>query len=199
MAAAALGVLIVDDDVALCEALDRLLRGDRMRVLIAHDAEAGLRVLEQEGDASIGVVISDHAMPGIDGAEFLTMVRQRWPRAARILLTGSADLEAASRAVNQAHIERLLVKPYDATELLSLVRDLLEQRSMTTAPTQFTPREREVLRCLARGATNAEIAQEIHITPGSARIYVNRILAKLGLPDRTKAALYAREIGLADP
>src|SRR5205814_7516850 len=96
-----------------------------VRVSIAHDAEAGLRLLEREGDDGIGVVISDHAMPGIDGAEFLTMVRRRWPRAARILLTGSADLAAAARAVNQAQIERLLVKPYVPAELLRLVRELL--------------------------------------------------------------------------
>jgi DNA-binding NarL/FixJ family response regulator len=198
MAAAALGVLVVDDDVALCEALERLLRGARIPVHVAHDAEAGLRILEREDGEHVGVVISDHSMPGIDGAELLRIVRERWPRMARILLTGAADLAAAARAVNQAQVARLLVKPYAADELLQLVKDLLRARTGQTGPSAFTPREREVLRCLARGASNAEIARHMHVTPGSARIYVNRILAKLGLPDRTKAALYAREHGLAD-
>lgn len=200
----ALAVLIVDDDVALCRALTRVLQGGGFRALAAQSAQAGLEVFEREGEDSIGVVISDFAMPGMDGVDFLHTVRLKWPRCARIMLTGMADLSAASRAVNEGQVARLLLKPIESNVLIGIVKELLEQRSVSDVRAdaldkvaQLTPRERDVLRCLARGASNAEIAADLHVTPGSARIYVNRLLAKLHLPDRTRAALYARSIGLS--
>src|SRR5258708_15675073 len=126
-------VLLVDDDAPLRVALERLLRGGGFTVLTAEHAGAGLATLEREGDARIGVVISDHAMPGMDGVAFLQTVRHRWPRVARILLTGAADLAAAARAVNEAQVARLLLKPCSADELRTLVRELLQQHAASVA------------------------------------------------------------------
>jgi two-component system nitrate/nitrite response regulator NarL len=202
---AAAAVLVVDDDETLRAWLDLVLTHGGVRVLVASEAAEGLALMEREGDALVGVVISDHSMPGMQGADFLIAVRQRWPRVARILLTGASDMSAAARAVNQAQVTRLLLKPCDPDELVALARELLQQHAsmleaarVTDVVRQLTPRERQVLACLARGASNAQIASDLNITPGSARIYVNRLLAKLGLPDRTKAALFAREHGVAE-
>ena len=78
--------MLVDDDESLLAAMSRLLRPDGLRVLIAPGGERALELLEAEGD-SIGVVVSDYAMPGMNGADLLRAVRLRWPDATRILST----------------------------------------------------------------------------------------------------------------
>jgi DNA-binding NarL/FixJ family response regulator len=191
-------VLIVDDDPALCAVAQRLLRAAGIRSLVATSAHEALELLKTNA-ANIGVVISDYAMPHMDGAEFLRRVRLGWPHAGRVLLTGNADLEDVSRAVNLGQVARVLLKPYKPAELVAVARELLAVRNL--APTvadldRFTPREREILTCLARGDTNAEISERLHLTPHSARVSVNRVLAKLGVKDRTKAAVQALAMGL---
>ena len=189
-------VLIVDDDAALCSAVQRLLRAAGIRCLSATSALQGLELLKAHGDA-VGVVISDYAMPQMDGAEFLRRVRLGWPRAGRVLLTGNADLNDVSRAVNLGQVARLLLKPCTPDDLVAVVRELLALHDVGPKQLErFTPREREILACLARGDTNAEIAVRLHLTPHSARVSVNRVLAKLGVKDRTKAAVQAMAMGL---
>ena len=191
-------VLIVDDDPDLCRALQGLLRTVNIRCVFATSALEGLELLKTYAD-SIGVVISDYAMPHMNGAEFLRRVRLGWPRVGRMLLTGNADLTDLSQAVNLGQVARVLIKPCKPAELVEAARELLALSNLTPMPAaldRFTPREREILACLARGDTNAEIAARLHLTPHSARVSVNRVLAKLGVKDRTKAAVQALAMGL---
>jgi response regulator RpfG family c-di-GMP phosphodiesterase len=119
-------VLLVDDEPSVLAALTRLLRPDGIQVVTAGSGEDALRSLE-ENAASIGVLISDYAMPGMTGAELLRAARLRWPDITRVLLTGNADLPAAAHAVNEGQLSRLLVKPWQPDELRRAVSDAMRQ------------------------------------------------------------------------
>jgi response regulator RpfG family c-di-GMP phosphodiesterase len=122
-------VLLVDDDEALLAALSRLLRPDGLRVLTAASGERALELLESDGD-SVGVVVSDYAMPSMNGADLLRSVRLRWPDATRILSTGNADLHAAARAVNEGQVSRLVTKPCDPDQFRELITTALAQNQL---------------------------------------------------------------------
>jgi two-component system probable response regulator PhcQ len=124
-------LLIVDDEALVRSALRRSLRSEGYSIFTAATAEEGLALLKEH---PIGLVISDHLMPGMNGTEFLGRVRDLHPSVGRILLTGHADMEAAIKAINQGEIYRFLLKPWDDTELkitlhLAFERVELEQEN----------------------------------------------------------------------
>jgi len=116
-------LLCVDDEPNILNALRRLLRPNGYEVQVAPGGSEGLALLEQK---PVDLVISDMRMPGMDGAEFLTQVKARWPDTVRLLLTGYADMDATVAAINQGQIARYLSKPWNDGELLTAVRDALE-------------------------------------------------------------------------
>jgi response regulator RpfG family c-di-GMP phosphodiesterase len=113
-------VLCVDDEPGILAALKRALRAPGVTVLTAGGGAEALQILE---DATVDLVISDMRMPGMDGAQLLERIHDRWPRTTRILLTGHADHSATIAAVNRGRIFRYLQKPWDDAELLASVRD----------------------------------------------------------------------------
>ncbi len=122
-------VLLVDDEPAVLTALTRLLRPDGIRVMTAGGGSEALELLETHA-ASVGVVMSDYAMPGMNGAELLHSVRLRWPDLTRVLLTGNADLTAASRAVNEGQLSRLYMKPWQPDQIRQAVAQALDEYRM---------------------------------------------------------------------
>jgi len=215
-------VLLVHDDPHARAALERTLQRGGVRTATAASAQEAVATLEGPDAVAIGVVICDYALADVNGVELLRRVRRRWPRIARILLLpGEAELRIAARAVNEARVAGLVLTPYVPRELLDLSRQACATAAAEQVPVagaaeahtgqrpdgdsvsagqarlgRLTAREREVLACLGRGANNAEIAEQLHLTLGSARVYVKRVLTKLGVRDRTKAALEARTLGL---
>jgi two-component system NtrC family sensor kinase len=117
-------LLLVDDDEHVRRALKRVLKRTGCRLLDAPDADAGLEVLARE---PVHVVISDYRMPGISGVEFLRIVKDRWPRVQRVLLTGQADTSAIEEAVNHSEIFRFIWKPWDDPHLLVTVQSAVDQ------------------------------------------------------------------------
>ena len=107
-------LLIVDDEPNVCDSVHDLLRRD-FRVLKAHSAEEGYRLMQQE---EVHIVMSDQRMPQISGVELLTKVKTRYPQAIRMLFTGFADLESVITAINQGHVFQFLRKPWQPEELL---------------------------------------------------------------------------------
>jgi two-component system NtrC family sensor kinase len=121
-------VLVVDDDEHVRRALRRVLRRARCRLLDAADAQGALDILSQE---PVQVVVSDYRMPGLSGVEFLRVVKERWPRIQRVLLTGQADSTAIEEAVNQSEIFRFIWKPWDDGHLLITIQSAIDQFWMT--------------------------------------------------------------------
>jgi len=148
-AAPAPTVLCVDDEANILSALRRLFRPAGYRILVAGSGAEGLALMEQE-QGQVDLVISDMRMPEMDGARFLGQVRARWPETARILLTGYADIESTVAAINQGEIYRYIAKPWNDSEVLLTVRDVLDRKAL----------EREKLRLEAlTQAQNEELKQ----------------------------------------
>jgi two-component system NtrC family sensor kinase len=114
----------VDDDEHVLRALRRVLKRARYHILDALDAEAALEILAQE---PVHVVVSDCRMPGMSGVELLRIVKERYPRVQRVLLTGQADSVAVEQAVNQSEILRFIWKPWDDSHLLLTVQSAVDQ------------------------------------------------------------------------
>ncbi len=116
-------LLVVDDEVDVLESLRHLFHRT-FRVLTASSGAQGLEIL---GHQEIHLILSDQRMPGMSGDEFLSHARRLQPDAIRMLFTGYADIQAVINAVNEGHIFRYILKPWDATELEGILRQGAEQ------------------------------------------------------------------------
>jgi len=164
------------------------------------------------------VVLMDIRMPDLDGLAATRAVKQESPGTCVIIVTmhenpeylleafkaGAAGylLKDATRAevvgtIWQALDGDALLNPGLATRLLQ--RLATETRRAKAPQGPLTPRESEGLQLLTQGRTNRQIAGELVIAPGTAKLYVERILGKLGVSDRTQAAVRAVELGLVTP
>ncbi|HKQ71173.1 MAG TPA: HD domain-containing phosphohydrolase [Polyangiaceae bacterium] len=122
-------LLCVDDEPFVLEGLTLHLRRT-FKLSTAPGGAQGLQILEKEGP--FAVVMSDMRMPGMNGAEFLTKVKERWPDTTRVLLTGHADLESAISAVNDGQIFRFLTKPCPPNVLLPVLVSAAKQYELIT-------------------------------------------------------------------
>jgi len=117
-------ILIVDDEESVLNTLKRLFRNKPYDIFTALSGEEGLALLNEQ---SVDLIISDMRMPRMDGAEFLSTVKERYPLTERILLTGYSDMDAMTKAINVGGIYGYLSKPWDIEQLLSLVESALDQ------------------------------------------------------------------------
>ena len=115
-------ILLVDDEINVLNAFMRHLRKDfDMRTALS--AQEGLKFIEEEGP--FAVIVSDLKMPGMDGLQFLTKVRELYPDTLRIMLTGYADLNVAIEAINSGEVFRFLVKPCSVENLKKNILDAM--------------------------------------------------------------------------
>jgi thioredoxin reductase (NADPH) len=134
-------LLVVDDDPQVLSAVRRDLRSkyrENYTVVSAGSGEEALataRELKSRGDA-LAMVISDQRMPGMLGGEVLARTREVYPIARRVLLTAYSDIEAAIKAINEAHVDHYLSKPWDPPEdkLFPVVDDLLDEWQNQSLP-----------------------------------------------------------------
>ncbi len=119
-------ILIVDDQPLVLGVLKEILSRCPYTVLSAPSGEKALDLMANE---TIDVVISDERMPGMQGSEFLAIVRQRYPDTVRIILTGHASVEAAIRAINESEIFRFLTKPVNSQALYNAVQEALKHKA----------------------------------------------------------------------
>lgn len=131
-------VLLVDDEPNVLAALRRTLRGRGFDVSCAGSGAEALAVLQRE---PVDAIVSDMRMPGMSGAEFLKASIALAPGAVRVLLTGYADLESTTRAINEGEIFRYVTKPWDDAILLQGLDDGLARKALE--------RERDALRAIA--------------------------------------------------
>jgi response regulator RpfG family c-di-GMP phosphodiesterase len=186
-------VLFVDDEQNVLDGIQRSLR-KHMAIQTATSGAEGLRLLRETGPFAL--VVSDMRMPNMNGAQFLTKVREQEPDTVRMILSGQADLEATIAAVNDGHIYRFLSKPCPPEKLLSAVEDGLKQHRLINA-------ERVLLEQTLSGAVKMliEILGMVSPTASSraSRLqrYVVELAAALSLPARWQwgLAAYVSQIG----
>ena len=198
-------VLIADDHAVVRQGLRTFLdlQDDIEVVAEAADGEAALAAaLEHLPD----VVLIDLVMPRLDGIEAIRRLREQAPSVRAIVLSSFVDDDKLFPAVRAGAAGYLLkdVQPQELVEAIRTVHRggallhpqvaarLLEE--MTEDP--LTPREREVLALIGRGMPNKIIARELGVAEKTVKTHVSHILGKLGLTDRTQAALYAVRQGL---
>jgi NarL family two-component system response regulator LiaR len=198
-------VLIADDHKVVRQGLAFLLASEP-GIEVAGDAADGIAALEAIRRARPDVVLLDLFMPRMDGLAVLDAMREQKLTAAVLVLTSSADDEHLVRAVRAGALS-YLPKTAGVDQVIDSVRAaargesvlqpaatarLLRELRQDPGPLgQLTPRETDVLKALAQGRSNREIARTLSVTEETVKSHVSSILAKLGLADRTQAAIYA--------
>ena len=150
-------ILFVDDEPKILQALERQLR-DRFDIQTAPGPEQGLAALTNDGP--FAVVVSDFRMPGINGIQFLSRVKQLNADTVRVMLTGQADLSTAIAAVNQGAIFRFLTKPCLPEVLITALVSALDQYRLITA-------ERELLEKTLKGSIKVLTEVLSLVNPGA--------------------------------
>lgn len=209
-------VLVVEDHAVVREGLCSLLTA-RYGVHVVGEAADGLEAVEKARELKPEVIIMDLVMPRMTGLEAILKIRENDPEARILILTSFGEDTKVSAAI-RAGAMGFLLKDSSADELahaiqsvyrgnLSLPQDLARKvmsgllgGEADVAPTEeLTKRELEVLKCVAKGMSNAEIAKELSVSMATVHSHVHKLLGKLNLTSRTQAALYAVEIGLISP
>ncbi|MET8154128.1 response regulator [Actinoplanes sp. NPDC049668] len=206
-------VLVADDQALIREGIASLL-----------SIEPGIEVVgtAADGRAAVAlavqtrpdVVLMDVRMPVLDGLRAAELLRERLPSCRVLMLTTFDDEEYVVRALRAGtggyllkdlpprelaqavRLARAGVDQHDSAALRRLVTALDRAAPARTPRVDLTGREQAVLRLVAVGATNREIAARLHLSEGTVKNHISRILERLGLRDRTQAAIYARDRGL---
>jgi DNA-binding NarL/FixJ family response regulator len=203
-------VFIVDDQQIICRGLQSLLsvQADLEVVGTAEQGQMAVEAIEALAATPVDVVLMDIRMPVMNGITATQILSQRFPHTKVLILTTFDDTECIAQAI-KAGAKGYLLKDTPAEELAATIRavnsgytqlgpGLLEKAlipqnkpEIPPAVAALTPREREVLKLIAKGANNKEIAQELCLTERTVKNYVTKILSGLELRDRTQAAIFA--------
>jgi DNA-binding NarL/FixJ family response regulator len=213
-------IVVVDDHQVVRDAFAGLLETQAgfSVVATASDGHAAVRVC---GELHPDVVLMDVRMPGMDGIEATRELTRLGDAAPRVLILTTFDLDEYVYDALRAGASGFLLKDSTAERLFDAVRviaagqallapgvtrrligEFAQRRDPTTSPTalrSLTRRETEVLRLVAEGLSNLEIATRLVITEETVKTHVSRMLGKLGLRDRTQAVVVAYESGLVVP
>lgn len=220
MRASAVRAVVVDDQELVRAGLRRILT-TRRGVDIVGEAADGRAALELVQTLRPDVVVLDVRMPELDGPAALAELRRRGDEVPVLVLT-TYDDEAVLAAALRAGANGFLLKDSAAEDLLRAVKAvacggswldpavtgavLATYRSAagataprTPAPDLLTPREQEVLVLMARGASNAELAERLFLSEGTVKTHIGRIFTKLAVRDRAGAIVWAYDTGVVRP
>lgn len=204
-------VLIVDDHSIVRQGLRMFLATDP-ELEVVGEASDGSRALEMARELQPEVILMDLLMPGMDGITATGFIRKQLPQCEVIALTSVLEDRSVVGAVKAGAIGYLL-KDTEADELCRAIKAaaagkvqlapeaaarLMREVSTPEEIEPLTEREQDVLRLLALGLTNKEIALDLHIGDSTVKTHVGNILLKLGVQSRTQAALYAAKTGLVE-
>jgi DNA-binding NarL/FixJ family response regulator len=211
-------VVVADDQAAVREGLVLLL-GTLPGIVVAGQAEDGVAAVEAVAAARPQVVLMDLNMPRCDGVAATRRIRADYPGTQVVVLTTYADDESIIGALQagalgyltkdatRAEIGRAVLAAAAGQAVLdSAVQQRLASAAARAPAAQpdhddddLTPREADVLRLIAAGKSNREIARALFVSEATVKTHVNRIFAKTGSRDRTQAIRYAYTHGYADP
>jgi DNA-binding NarL/FixJ family response regulator len=205
-----LKIIIADDHQIVRRGLRMTLDAEKDMQVVA-EASNGADILALIREHAPDVVLMDLQMPVMDGVYALEQIRPEFPNLPILILTSFSD-DAHIFAALRAGASGFLLKEMGGDELVDAIRGAAQGRPqlhpdiarklMARAPMpedpfeSLTDREREVLKLLGRGMSNKEIALELVLTEMTVKGYVSDLLAKLGVSDRTQAALMAVRYGL---
>lgn len=207
-------ILLVDDQHLIRHGLKSMLESNSDMQVIG-EAENGQRALEQIPILQPDVVLMDIRMPVMDGVAATAAIAQNYPDIKVLVLTTFDDNEYVSQAMRLG-AKGYLLKDTEPEELMMAIRSVYKGQTLlgpglfekalipVAAPAsnleappqlaQLTPRELEVLRLIASGANNREIAESLFLSENTVKNYVTNILSRLNLRDRTQAALFAHSL-----
>jgi DNA-binding NarL/FixJ family response regulator len=201
-----LRIALADDQALVREGLKALLRDFGIDVVL--EAAGADAILSRPPDLPIDVIVSDIRMPGLDGVDMTSELRKRGDMTPVVLLTTFDDSELLLRAV-QAGAQAFLLKdasPEDLRDAIQRaargenwlspvstdpVRERFAFRDQAPPQATFSEREVSILRLMAGGYSNKEIARALFLAEGTVKNYVSDILTKLDTRDRTRAVLKA--------
>ncbi|MGQ0711599.1 MAG: response regulator [Rhodoferax sp.] len=209
-------VLLVDDHTLFRSGIKALLSRDPAFEVVG-EAGDGLEGVKRAVSLKPDVVLLDLHMPGLSGREAVQLIMEDCPQTRVVMLTVSENADDLMDTLRAGALGYLL-KNIDADFLTNAVRRAAEGEAVMSAqmtaklmasvrggPTparasdadKLTPREREILAHLARGASNKEIARSLELAESTVKIHIQNILKKLGVASRVQAAIYAVENDLA--
>ena len=213
-------VVVADDQAAVREGLVLLL-GTLPGITVVGQAEDGAAAVETVAASGPQVVLMDLNMPRLDGVEATRRIRADHPQTQVVVLTTYSDDESIigalqagalgyltkdatraeiGRAVLAAAAGQAVLDPaVQQRLLLAAARAPAPQPDQDHDPDELTPRESDVLRLIAEGRSNREIARALYVSEATVKTHVNRIFAKTGSRDRTQAIRYAYTHGYANP
>lgn len=200
-------LLLVDDQNLIRRGLKALLKGEEA-IEIVGEAENGQVALELVETLQPDVVLMDVRMPVMDGVAATREIQQRFSQTKVLVLTTFDDDQYVAQAI-QYGAAGYLLKDTPPEELIQAIQAVakgymqlgpgLSQKLYIQAPlaatsfppgwTELTPREQEILRLIATGASNQEIAQTLYIAEKTVKNHVTNMLSRLNLRDRTQAAI----------
>jgi DNA-binding NarL/FixJ family response regulator len=213
--------VVIADDQALVRAGFRMMLDAQPAVEVVAEAGDGREAVRQVLRGGADLVLMDVRMPVMNGIEATAELARRAP-ATRVLMLTTFDLDEYVYDAVRAGASGFLLKDVSPMDLVhavhvvaagdalvapAITRRLLERFVARPHPgaarpdvlASLTEREVEVLVQIARGRSNQEIAGSLHLSPATVKTHVTRILAKLGLRDRTQAVVAAYESGLVQP
>jgi two-component system, NarL family, nitrate/nitrite response regulator NarL len=210
-------VLIADDHKLFRQGLISLMKTRSDLVHVVGEAETGKEAVRLAEQLRPDIVLMDIYMPDRNGLEATREIRKKFPDIAIVILTSSESDQHLNEAVSLG-ISGYLLKNLDGEELFDLLagiergeaamtrtmaarllKNAADARAGTPEDDSLTARELEVLRLVARGSSNMQIAAELTISVNTVKSHLKNILAKLQLENRTQVAAYAIERGLVNP
>jgi DNA-binding NarL/FixJ family response regulator len=210
-------VLLCDDQDLVREGL-RLILSTVSGMEVVGMAEDGAAAVDQVEKTRPDVVLMDLNMPGVNGVQATRTIRERFPDVKVLVLT-THDADGWVFDAIRAGASGYLLKDTPRAQLIAAIEGTMAGQTHvdanvagklftrvadprvatdTTLAESLSERERDVLRLIAQGLTNAEIAERLFLSEGTVRNYVTKLFEKLGVTDRTRAALLAVRHGLSD-
>lgn len=211
-------VLLVDDQEIVCEGLQRILGSDPA-IEVVGAASNGLEAVALAEERRPDLVLMDLKMPEMNGIVATQQIRAAHPEIRVLVLTTYDDDEWLYDAI-RAGASGYLLKDTPRTDLIRAIKGTVEgdayvdpavtarllasiaqSKPISQQPTQInlSDRDREILSLITQGLSNADIAARLYLAEGTVRNYTSAIFAKLGVSDRTQAAIAALRYGLVDP
>jgi DNA-binding NarL/FixJ family response regulator len=208
-------ILLCDDQAVIRDGLEMLLTLEKDFQVVG-SAQDGFEALELIAKKQPDLVLMDLKMPGMNGIEATREIRKKYPAIKILVLTTYDDDEWVFDAI-RAGASGYLLKDTSRQKIIEAIRGTVDGKSFVdpavagklmnqvasnqTQPAsilkdKLTERELDVLRLLAKGMTNTDIAGTLHLSEGTVRNHVSAILEKLGVSDRTQAAVIAIQHGL---